>query len=326
MAVTPPAFGPQDEALAVRLCELASDEALDIRLGDQRFVAPLALDELASAVLEDPEATILAGGTDVGLWVTKRRQRLKTLISLARVEELKRIEIGEEEVWIGGAVRYVDAWEALALIAPAFEELLRRLGGPQVRDLGTVCGNIANGSPIGDMPPALIVLGASLVLRQGQERRTLPLETFFLDYGVQDRRPGEFIEAVVVPKVAKDCLFKIYKVSKRFDQDISAVCAGLAITVRGGEVAEARIAFGGMAGTPRRARACEAFLVGKAWTLEAVRAAGHALDQDFQPISDMRASSDYRRRVAKGLLVRAFLDSVDLAPVGALTAGPVAYG
>jgi xanthine dehydrogenase small subunit len=193
-----------------------------------------------------------------------------------------------------------------------------------VRNLGTICGNIANGSPIGDMPPALIAAGATLVLRRGSESRTVALEDYFLAYGKQDRRPGEFVEAVVIPKIARDRVFRIYKLSKRFDQDISAVCAGISIGVHDGLIVEARIAFGGMAATPRRASACETALAGKPWTEPVVRAAADALAADFQPISDMRASADYRLQAAKNLLLKAFLESA--APIRVLETEAVGHG
>jgi xanthine dehydrogenase small subunit len=205
-----------------------------------------------------------------------------------------------------------------------FGELLRRLGGLQVRNMGTVCGNIANGSPIGDMPPALIAAGASLVLRCGADSRTIALEDFFLSYGKQDRRPGEFIEAVVVPRIASHRVFRIYKLSKRFDQDISAVCAGISVGIEGGRVTDARIAFGGMAATPKRAAACEAALTGQPWTEATVRAAAEALAQDFQPITDMRASATYRLQAAKNLLLKSYFESSD--HVRMLDAQAVAYG
>jgi xanthine dehydrogenase small subunit len=185
----------------------------------------------------------------------------------------------------------------------------------QVRNAATVGGNIANGSPIGDSPPALIALGATLQLRRGAERRRLPLEDFFLDYGKQDRRPGEFVESVSFP-VQPDRL-RVYKLSKRFDQDISAVCGAFNVTVEDGTVTDARIAFGGMAGIPKRASAVEAALAGRPWTLETVEAARPAFAQDFTPLSDMRASATYRLEAAANMLVRYFHD-VGGAPVSVL--------
>jgi xanthine dehydrogenase small subunit len=232
-------------------------------LATERFLAPRTLADFAAAVEAHPEATIVAGATDVGLWVTKQQRVLPMVISVNEVAELKRIEDLGDAVRIGAAVRYADAAEALTGVHPEIGELLRRLGGLQVRNAGTVVGNIANGSPIGDMPPALIAAGATLVLRKGEATRELALEKYFLAYQRQDRLPGEFVEAVVVPKVPKGDLFKVFKLSKRFDQDISSVCVGLRLSfAQDGTVSLARIAFGGMAATPKRAGAVEAALVG----------------------------------------------------------------
>ena len=247
------------------------------------------------------------------------------VISLNDVAELRRIEDQGETIRIGAGVRYADAHATLVDLHPEFGEMLRRLGGLQVRNLGTVCGNIANGSPIGDMPPALIAAGATVVLRKGGATRTLPLEAYFLAYGKQDRAPGEFVEAVIVPKIAAGRVFKLFKLSKRFDQDISAVCAGVSIGVEAGRVTDARIAFGGMAATPKRAAACEAALTGRPWTEATVRGAAEALAQDFQPIDDMRASAAYRLQAAKNLILKAWLESSAGAPTRVLEAEAVSH-
>ncbi len=310
--------------IATALEAIQPTEGLALEYKGRRYFAPRSADELAAVLAAHPEATILAGGTDVGLWVTKQQRVLPTLVSLNDAADLKGVEDLGDAIRIGAAVRYVDAQPALTALHPAFGDLMRRLGGLQVRNLGTVCGNIANGSPIGDMPPALIAAGATLVLRQGDARRELPLEAFFLAYGKQDRRPGEFVEAVIVPKVGGGRIFKIAKLSKRFDQDISAVCLGLSVGVEAGQVTDARIAFGGMAATPKRAAACEAALVGRPWTRETVDAAAVALAQDFMPISDMRASAGYRLEAAQNMVRRAFLESAGASRVP--DAEAVAYG
>ena len=313
-------------ALAEALEAIRPIEALELKHRRARYLAPRNLTAFAEAVVRRPHATILAGGTDVGLWVTKQHRELPDLISINEVAELRHIENLGHALRIGAAVRYADAHAALADLHREFGELLRRLGGLQVRNLGTVCGNIANGSPIGDMPPALIAAGATLVLRKGAATRTLPLEDYFLAYGRQDRQAGEFVEAVIIPRIPPERIFKIFKLSKRFDQDISTLCAGMSIAVKDGVVAEARLAFGGMAATPKRASACEAALTGQPWTLDAVRAAAEALAEDFQPISDMRASAAYRLQAAKNLLVRAFLETTEATPVQVRDIGALAHG
>jgi xanthine dehydrogenase small subunit len=215
---------------------------------------------------------------------------------------------------IGAAVRYTEALGTLAGLHPDLGELLRRLGSVQVRNCGTIGGNIANGSPIGDSPPPLIALGASILLNKGGAHRTLKLEDFFLAYGKQDRAPGEFVEQVIVPRPAPGTVFRTYKLSKRFDQDISAVCAAIAFRNDKGVARGVRIAFGGMAATPKRAVQAEAALEGKAWSEANIRAAMAAMEKDFTPLTDMRASARYRMEAAKNLLLRAFLETAAAAP------------
>jgi xanthine dehydrogenase small subunit len=306
-----------EAAPAIDLSAVRDETMLTLRFEDEihgvtrTWLSPRTTDELAQAYLEHPDATIVAGATDVGLWVTKLRKRLPTLISVSEVAELKALDETAEGLRIGAGVRYVDAIEAVAKLYPDLGAMMRRLGSTQVRNSGTIGGNIANGSPIGDMPPALIAAGATLVLRRGDERREMPLESFFLDYQKQDRRPGEFVEAVIAPKLDTGRVFKVFKLSKRFDQDISAVCGAFSLAIEGGVVTDARIAFGGMAGTPKRAKACEAALVGQPWSEATIEAAMDALDVDYEPMSDMRASAAYRSLAARNMLRKVFLESQD---------------
>ncbi len=267
---------------------------------------PGSSDELAKVYAEHPNATLVAGATDVGLWVTKQLRDLDPVIFLNRCEDLKEITVTNHEVRFGAMVDMNRMGETLADLHPSYSEMIRRYASVQVRHAATVGGNIANGSPIGDNPPALIALGATLHLRKGDERRSMPLDEFFIDYGKQDRAPGEFVEAVSFPR--QEDRLKAYKLSKRFDQDISAVCGCFNIAVSNGTVADARIAFGGMSGIPKRATNVEAGLIGKPWSLETVRAALPAFADDFTPMSDMRASASYRLETAKAMLERYFLD------------------
>jgi len=232
------------------------------------------------------------------------------VISLGRIDELRAISDEGDHLRLGAMANQIAVREALTGISPQLDEMMRRFGGEQVRNAGTIGGNIANGSPIGDLPPALIALGATLVLRKGAERRELPLEAFFLDYRKQDRQPGEFVEAVPVPKLPEGALFHISKISKRFDEDISAVCGAFYLKLDGaGHVNEARLAYGGMAGIPKRAKAAEAALLGRSWDEAAIAAAIAALAQDFTPLTDMRASATYRLKVAGNLLRRFLIET-----------------
>jgi xanthine dehydrogenase small subunit len=297
-------------AIIARLTALTDDETISVGDGQRHFYAPATIAALAELVSAHPQATLVAGATDVGLWVTKGMRRLDPVIHLGRIDELRAISDEGDHLRLGAMANQIAVREALATISPQLDEMMRRFGGEQVRNAGTIGGNIANGSPIGDLPPALIALGATLVLRKGSARRELPLEAFFLDYRKQDRQPGEFVETVQVPKLPKSALFHISKISKRFDEDISAVCGAFYLTLdAAGRVSEARLAYGGMAGIPKRAKAAEAALLGRSWDEGAVASAIAALAQDFTPLTDMRASAAYRLKVAGNLLRRFLIET-----------------
>lgn len=266
-------------------------------------------DDLAAIYAEHPDATLVAGATDVGLWVTKSLRDLGPVIFLNRCADLQGIVMSDSAIRIGAGVTIEALRHAIAPYHPALAELLRRYGSMQVRNAATIGGNIANGSPIGDSPPALIALGADLHLRHRADRRVMPIEEFFLDYGKQDRAKGEFVEAISLPR-QPDTLF-CYKLSKRFDQDISAVCGCFNITRQDGQITSARIAFGGMAGTPKRAKTVEAAMTGQPWTEDTFRAAAARLAEDFIPLSDMRASAAYRLASAGNMLMRVWAEDQD---------------
>ncbi len=292
-----------------RLKAMSGNGALRVAVDDQQYFAPTTADELAEVYQQNPDATILSGGTDVGLWVTKLGRRLKTIIYTGKIAELKKIEEKDDCIVVWAGATQQDLLPVAARHFPDFGELLRRFGSTQIRNTGTLCGNVANGSPIGDCSPALIALGASVTLRLGSRRRELPIENFFIDYGKQDRAPGEFIEKVTFPARDDSRVFGAYKLSKRFDQDISAVCGAFQLCLDGQTVKDIRIAYGGMATTPKRASAVESALTGRAWSESMVMAAMDAMPVDFQPLSDMRASADYRMQSAKNLLLKFFLET-----------------
>ncbi len=274
--------------------------------GDETCFIPETADALAAWYEDNPDGTLIAGATDVGLWVTKALRTLRPVAFLHRCRDLQKIEEQGGTLWVGAGVSMAAFHMAIRVHLPSYAELVRRYGSEQVRQAATIGGNIANGSPIGDNPPALIALGATLHLRKGDHRRDMPIEAFFLDYGKQDRLPGEFVEAVSLPMNAPN--LRCYKLSKRFDQDISAVCGCFNVFLEDGKVTSARIAFGGMAGIPKRASAAEGALVGMSWTEETVRAAMKAMRDDFTPLSDMRASAAYRMETAENMLLRYFHD------------------
>lgn len=268
--------------------------------------APATLDELASWYAANPDGTLIAGATDVGLWVTKQLRDLQRVAFLNNCTALNQITEADDTLHIGAGVTMTQMLQAMRLHHPSYAEMIRRYGSEQVRNAATLGGNIANGSPIGDNPPALIALGATLHLRHGDTTRDLPITDFFLDYGKQDRQPGELVTGVTLPKQAQD--LRCYKISKRFDQDISAVCGCFNLTVTQGLITAARIGFGGMAGIPKRAAAVEAALIGQPWEQATITQAAKQFADDFVPMSDMRASADYRQRVAGNLLHRYFAE------------------
>jgi xanthine dehydrogenase small subunit len=289
----------------------ALDDGRDLFAGDDNafFAAPTSEASLAALYDKHRDAVLVGGATDVGLWITKQLRDPRKIIWLGRVAGLDRMEAGAEGLDIYATTSLERAMPKLAALHPDLGEIMRRFGSAQVRMSGTVGGNIANGSPIGDLPPALIALGASVELRNGDVSRVLPLENFFIAYGKQDRAPGEYVRRIHAPRLKANQHYRSFKVSKRFDEDISAVMGAFRFTLDGRIVTEARIAYGGMAATPKRASHAETALIGAnldnpaSWD-----AAIAAIGADYSPLTDMRATAAYRLRVAANLLLKALLE------------------
>jgi xanthine dehydrogenase small subunit len=281
------------------------------------FSAPRTLDGLADARAAQPGATLLAGSTDIGLWVNKQFRDLGDVLYLGDVAELQRIDVVDGALHIGAGAPLEDAWAAIAAHWPTLREVGLRFAGPPVRHAGTMGGNVANGSPIGDSAPVLMALGAHLVLRRGERQRTLALDDFYLDYMKNRLETGEFVQTIIVPPPVPGQQVRGYKISKRYDCDISGLCAGLAITLDSGTVRDARFAFGGMAAIVKRAAGAEAAVRGQPWNEATVAAAMQALGGDFTPLSDLRASAGYRGQAAAGLLKRLWLETRPHAPLAA---------
>ncbi|MGV8854399.1 MAG: xanthine dehydrogenase small subunit [Devosia sp.] len=297
-------------ALKAQIKAITDGSRVEMGEGAERIIVPATLDDFAAVYEANPEATIVAGSTDVGLWVTKFMRPIGPVIFIGHLQELRAIAENASEVRFYAGVSYSQAMAVLIENFPAMAELWERIAGEQIRNMGTIGGNIANGSPIGDTPPPFIALGAKLHLRRGNHRREIKLEDYFIAYGKQDRQPGEFVESVTIPLLPAGEQFAVYKISKRREEDISALCGAFRVFVNdAGMVSMVRIAFGGMAATPKRARAVEAALLGKPWTQATIDAAVAAFGDDFQPISDMRASADYRLLSAQNLLKRFFLET-----------------
>jgi xanthine dehydrogenase small subunit len=286
------------------------NDGADIFVGNDTrfFAAPASEASLASLYQRHPDARIVGGATDVGLWITKRLMNLDKIIHVGRAG-LDTMETTADALHIGASVTLANASPSLASISPDIAEIVRRFGSVQVRVAGTVGGSIANASPIGDLAPLFIALGGSVELRKGERIRALPLERFFIAYGKQDREPGEFVRRLIVPKLPPATFFKAYKISKRFDEDITAVLGAFRIGVEGGRITSVRVAFGGMAATPKRALAVERQLMGVAVNDSgAWRSATERIGDDFTPLTDMRASAEYRSRVAGNLVIKALAE------------------
>ena len=304
-----------------RLQRIARDRCLELRQGDRVFFAPRTTAELAGLLDEYPDALLLAGGTDIGLWVTKQHREPKTLIYLANVEGLADIGASDTHLEIGGAATFAAAMPAILDHYPLLDEMLRRFASPPIRNAATLGGNVANGSPIGDSMPALMAAGASLVIRSAAGEREIALDEFYHDYRVNDLQPGEFIERIRLPLPAPGTTLHCYKLSKRFDQDISAVCVAYCLELDDEHVKSIRIACGGLAATVKRATHCEQAMTGRPWNEETVAAGMAAFAEDFKPITDMRASAAYRLQSGRNLLRRLYLETR-----GELTETVYSYG
>ncbi|KAB8042167.1 xanthine dehydrogenase small subunit [Janthinobacterium aquaticum] len=311
-----PAVSFDRQALAQQLQALQRDRLMTYDYAGQQFHAPRTVAELAQLRADKSQACLLAGSTDVGLWITKQLRELKEIIYLGNIAELKAITVADGQLEIGAGASLNDAYAALCQHYPEqLSELWQRFASLPIRNAGTLGGNVANGSPIGDSMPWLIALGAQIVLGSIAGQRVMPLENFYLGYQKKDLQPTEFVQALRVPLPRVNVQFRTYKLAKRFDQDISAVCAAFALTLEGEQIIEARIAFGGMAATPQRATQTETFLCGQAWTEDNLVIAMGLLRDDYAPLSDMRASGNYRMTTAQNLLRRFWLETRRTAPL-----------
>ncbi|MBD9528310.1 xanthine dehydrogenase small subunit [Paracoccus sp. PAR01] len=282
-------------------------ERVEIARGDDRAILPKDAADLAQVLAENPKATIVAGATDVGLWVTKFLKDISPAVFIGHLADLKRIEITPGQITIGAGVTYTEFEPFVLAHFPEALDYWRRIGGWQVRNAGTIGGNVANGSPIGETPPLLIALGATMTLRNATGTRDVAVEDYFVAYGKQDRLPGEFVESIHVP-LKGDALIAAYKVSKRLHADITASAAAFRVETDGATIIDARVAFGGMAATPKRAAHAEAALKGQPFSAETFEAAAKAVANDFQPLSDWRASAEYRQQLAANFFRRFWLE------------------
>ncbi len=276
---------------------------------DALYLSPPTLVELLAARTTHPEAQLVAGCTDVGLWVNKLHMKFEKVLDVSKVQELRRIEHDLNHIHIGAAVTLTDAFAALVADRPQLRAFAARFAGLPVRNSGTLGGNVANGSPIGDSMPLLIALGARVVLMSERGERELPLEQLYTGYRKNVMAADEVLAWIKVPKATPSELSRVYKISKRFEDDISAVCLAINLHLVDGQVVQASLGAGGVAATPVRAVKTEAALLGQAWTQDTVQQTMAALRSEFEPISDMRASAAYRVQVLGNLLQRFWLES-----------------
>ncbi|MDT7514646.1 xanthine dehydrogenase small subunit [Rhodoferax mekongensis] len=290
---------------------------------DSSYISPTSLTGLLAARAQYPQAQIVAGCTDVGLWVTKMHKDFRRVLDVTQVAELRRVEQYPHHIAIGAAVTLTDAFAALVADRPQLATFASRFAGLPVRNAGTLGGNVANGSPIGDSMPLLIALGASVVLMAWRGKgnkakavhRELRLEDLYTGYRQNVMAPDEVLAWIKVPKAVPYERSRVYKISKRFEDDISAVCLALNLHIEGGVVTHASIGVGGVAATPVRALKTQAALLGKPWSVATVKVAQATLRGEFSPISDMRASSAYRVEVLGNLLQRYWLESQGLTAI-----------
>lgn len=309
----PPPRTPIDVAAVERaLAALERDDTFHYEHDGAAFDAPRTIDALAAIKAERPAARVLAGSTDIGLWVTKQMRALGDIVYVGRIAELQRISVSDDWIEIGAGVSVERAYAELARHYPELTEMWKRFASLPIRNAGTLGGNVANGSPIGDSMPGLIALSARVVLRGGETERELPLEDLYLGYQKKDMAEHEFVLALKVPARtgARAALqFRTYKISKRFDSDISAVCAAFSFIADGDTIRSPRVAFGGMAATPKRAAHAESVLADAAWHEATAQAAMQALARDYAPLTDMRATDEYRLQTAQNLLYRFWLET-----------------
>jgi len=300
----------QDKLTTIKQLKLIAQqkETVVLHKNGKSLYLPTSLDKLAQLVEQYPQAKLLAGGTDLALSVTQGMAQIQTIISMGNVSELTQISETEDTLSIGSMVTYQASHELLTKHYPEFGQMLYRLGSTQVRNAGTLGGNVGNASPIGDTPPVLIALGAKLILRKGRRTREILVEDYFVDYKVTKLETGEFIQSIEIPKTSSKKHLKVYKISKRLDDDISTVLACFYLEFSNQKVANIKIAFGGMAAIPKRAFSCEQALLGKAASDQNIGLAMKALSLDFSPLSDVRASSEYRLQVAKNLVKKCFYE------------------
>lgn len=309
-AAQPDKFTQSEPQTLARLKSLQQQDMAELNKSN-RCLLPKTVEQLATLYKQQPQARLLAGGTDLALTITQQFQALPLIIDMNQVEELKGITVTKSQIRIGAMATLQACHDELQSCIPAFFQVLERFASPQIRNHGTLAGNLANASPVGDGAPMLLALGAVVELRCGDNVRLLPLSEFFLSYRKTALQPGEFINALIIERDAISPTFAAWKISKRMDDDISTVFGAFNLHLNEGVVVSAYLAFGGMAAIPARAKRAEQRLLGAPLNSQTLEQVCEALAEDFQPLSDFRGSGRYRLKVAQNLLKRLLLQHTD---------------
>ncbi len=273
----------------------------------KKYFSPRTIKELKKVIKKNSNSHFLSGGTDLSLIVTKERKDINNIINLKDIDELDFIKEKNNNIEVGAATPLIKFEKFILKYYPDFNSVLKRYGSVQIRNVCTIGGNIATASPIGDTLPILLSLNSEIVIETTKNKKILPLKNFFLSYRKTRLKKGEFIYSIKIP-IYKNNVFKAYKISKRFDDDISSLCASFNLEIVNKKIKKAIIAYGGMAEIPKRATNCENFLNNTNLSLDSFEKAKNFLEKDFRPIDDMRATKDYRIEVAKNLLIKFFLE------------------
>tara|TARA_Y100000588_G_scaffold343441_1_gene388950 strand:+ start:465 stop:1901 length:1437 start_codon:yes stop_codon:yes gene_type:complete len=291
----------------INLLKKINSENISLKNGKKKYFSPKSINELIKNIKENPNSIFLSGGTDLSLNVTKGRKDINNIISLNSVKELKFIKKKNNNIEVGATTSLIEFESFIKEYYPDFNVILKRYGSVQIRNVGTIAGNIATASPIGDTLPLLLSLDAKVVLQKISKKTILPLKNFFISYRKTKLKKGQFIHSIIIP-IFKKNIFKAYKISKRIDDDISSVCASFNLEINNKKIKNIKIAYGGMAPIPKRATNCEKTLINSILSEESFKKAKKMLEKDFNPINDMRATKDYRMEVAKNLLMKCFIE------------------
>ena len=305
----------KNKEITINLLKKINNDSVKIYKKGRKYFAPRYIKELKKILKKNTDAQLLSGGTDLSLIVTKERKDISSIIYMNSIKELNYIKNNNEYIEVGASTPLIEFEYYIKKYYPDFTKVLKRYGSPQIRNVGTIAGNIATASPIGDCLPLLISLNAIVILQDFKKSKILFLDSFFINYRKTQLRKDQFIHSIRIP-IFKNSIFKAYKISKRFDDDISSVCAAFNLEIVKNRIESIRIAYGGMASVPKRAIFCEKILLNSLFTQENCNKAKEALEKDFKPISDMRASSLYRMEIAKNLLEKCFVEIKQKKRVG----------